>query len=197
MPNRESDNPYQNLFRLFNAIHPLREETMEAIIQQSKVIEVKKKTALLTAGSNCNYIYFIVEGASRVFHVDRNGVETTTWFIFENELLISVYAFFTGKPSLENMETLEDCRMIALRRDQLHKLYSEHMEFNFVGRILTESYYVRNEEQANNLRMLTANERYANLLSKSPQLLNRVSLGNIASYLGISKETLSRVRKKK
>ncbi|MNR16719.1 hypothetical protein D3C85_1333380 [compost metagenome] len=74
-------------------------------------------------------------------------------------------------------------------------MYLKYMDFNFIGRKLTEYYYIRNEIQANDLRMLSAKERYEQLLKRSPQLFQRVSLGHIASYLGISQETLSRIRK--
>lgn len=69
------------------------------------------------------------------------------------------------------------------------------MEFNFIERKLTEHYYIRNEIQANNLRMLSAKQRYEQVVLQSPNLLNRVPLGYIASFLGISQETLSRIRK--
>ncbi len=186
---------YQTLFNLFNAFCPLSEALKQAIQDQTQILDVKKKTKLLQAGDTANTIYFILKGAARVFYLDKNGDETTTWFLFENELLISVYSFYTGKPSFEYLESLEDCTMISLTRDKLNGLYLRFPEFNFIGRRLTEIYHTKSEEQANNLRMLSAKERYQKLLETTPQLINRVSLGQIASYLGISQETLSRIRK--
>ncbi|TCD00565.1 Crp/Fnr family transcriptional regulator [Pedobacter frigidisoli] len=188
---------YHNLFGLFNAIFPLKEEIKKAIIVNSEIVEVKKKTKLLSVGERSNIIYFIVTGAARIYYLDKAGKETNTWFLFENELLISVYSFYTGKPSFEYIETLEDCKLIAVRREKLDEMYLKFMEFNFSGRKLTEYYHMRNELQANELRMLSAKERYENLLERNPQLFQRVSLGHIASYLGISQETLSRIRKQK
>jgi len=188
---------YQNLFSLFSNIYPLKDDIRTAIIANSEVILVDKKIKLLSVGERSNTIYFIVKGAARIFYLDKEGKETNTWFLFENELLISVYSFYTGNPSFEYIETLEECKLIAVKREKLDELYLRYMEFNFSGRKLTEFYHMRNEIQANELRMLSAKERYKNLLARNPKLFQRVSLGHIASYLGISQETLSRIRKQK
>ncbi|MFW0715799.1 Crp/Fnr family transcriptional regulator [Pedobacter sp. N23S346] len=188
---------YRNLFNLFNAIYPLSEEIKVAIVDNSDLMHVKKKVKLLSVGELSNTIYFIVKGAARIYYLDREGKETNTWFLFENELLISIYSFYTGKPSFEYLETLEDCNFIAVKREKLEEIYLKHMEFNFSGRKLTEFYHMRNEIQTNELRMLNAKERYQKLMERNPQLFQRVSLGHIASYLGISQETLSRIRKQK
>jgi len=186
---------YQSLFTVFNSIYPLSDELKAAIVNNSNVVNFKRKTTLLNAGETSNTIYFIVAGAARVYYLDKDGKQTNTWFLFENELLISVYSFFTAQPSFEYIETLEDATLIAVKREKLDEMYLKYMDFNFIGRKLTEYYYIRNEIQANDLRMLSAKERYEQLLKRSPQLFQRVSLGNIASYLGISQETLSRIRK--
>jgi len=186
---------YQSLFAVFNSIYPLSHELKSAIVKNSNVIEVKRKTTLLSAGETSNTIYFIISGGARVYYLNKDGKQTNTWFLFENELLISVYSFFTAQPSFEYIETLEDTILIAVKRENLDEMYLKYMDFNFIGRKLTEYYYIRNEIQANDLRMLSAKERYEQLLKRSPQLFQRVSLGHIASYLGISQETLSRIRK--
>ena len=188
---------HQNLFNLFDNIYPLKDEIRKSIIASSEVISVGKKVKLLSFGERSDTIYFINKGAARVYYLDRDGKETNTWFLFENELLISVYSFYTGKPSFEYLETLEDCNLIAVKREKLEEIYLKYMEFNFSGRKLTEFYHMRNEIQANELRMLNAKERYQKLMERNPQLFQRVSLGHIASYLGVSQETLSRIRKLK
>ncbi|AZI24305.1 Crp/Fnr family transcriptional regulator [Pedobacter sp. G11] len=197
MVNHLPASDYENLFSLFNNLYPLKEEIKTAIIANSEVIKVTKKVKLLNAGERSNTIYFILKGAARIFYLDKDGKETNTWFLFENELLISVYSFYTGKPSFEYIETLEDCTLIAVKKDRLDELYLKYLEFNFSGRKLTEFYHMRNEIQANELRMFSAKERYHKLLERTPQLFQRVSLGHIASYLGVTQETLSRIRKQK
>ena len=188
---------YENLFELFNAIYPLSEGLKSEIIKNSEIIEVKKKVRLLKAGERGNTIYFILKGAARIYYLSKEGKETNTWFLFENELLISVYSFYTGNPSFEYLETVEDCKLIAVKREKLDEMYLNFIEFNFSGRKLTEFYHMRNEIQANDLRMYNAKERYEHLIQRNPQLFQRISLGHIASYLGISQETLSRIRRQK
>ncbi|MFD2585085.1 Crp/Fnr family transcriptional regulator [Pedobacter vanadiisoli] len=185
---------YHRLFALFETIYPISDQLKDDIIKNSEVLEVAKKTKLLNSGDKSNAIYFIISGTARIYYLDKEGKESNTWFLFENELLISVYSFYTGNSSFEYIETLDDCKLISLKRERLDYLYNKYMEFNFLGRKLTEYYYMRNELQANELRMLSAKERYERLLERSPALFQRVSLSHIASYLGISRETLSRIR---
>ncbi|MDR6516664.1 Crp/Fnr family transcriptional regulator [Chryseobacterium camelliae] len=185
---------YRTLFAIFETIYPINDLLKEDIIKNSEVLEVPKKTNLLKSGDKSNAIYFIISGTARIYYLDKEGKESNTWFLFENDLLISVYSFYTGNSSFEYIETLDDCKLISLKRELLNYLYNKYMEFNFVGRKLTEYYYMRNELQANELRMLSAKERYERLLERNPALFQRVSLSHIASYLGISRETLSRIR---
>ena len=168
----------------------------EAITENSKIVSFKKNERLLSEGEKSDSIYFIISGAVRVFYLNKEGIETNTWFLFENELVISVFSFFTSQPSFEYIETLEDSVFIALKKDKLDWLYEHFVEFNIIGRRLTELYYIRNEAQANSLRMFSAKERYEQLVQAQPLILQRVSLSHISSYLGISRETLSRIRKK-
>lgn len=186
---------YEQLFQIFSRLGPLSYALKENIVLNSDIMEVPKKHKLLIESEKSDRIYFIVKGAIRIFYLNREGIETNTWFLFENELAISVYSFFASQPSLEYIETLEDSTLITLTKSKLDWLYQTFVEFNIIGRKLTEYYYIRNEAQANGLRMLSAKERYQLLLRAQPQLFQRVSLGHIASYLGISAETLSRIRK--
>lgn len=195
MPINTTFTEHQNLLNICNAIYPLSDDLQEAIVSLTEVKIVKRKTRLLNAGEISNAIYFVVKGAARVYYLEKDGTETTSWFLLENDFLISVYSFFTGQPSFEYVDTLEDCSFIVLKRDALNKLYEQFLEFNIIGRKLTEHYYIRNEIQANQLRTLSAKQRYLELMKNNPKLINRVSLGYIASYLGISQETLSRLRK--
>lgn len=187
---------YDQLFKVFSPMGTLSDGLRDAIVRNSKIIEVAKKQKLLGEGEKSDSIYFIISGAARIFYLNKEGIETNTWFLFENELLISVYSFFTSQPSFEYIETLEDCILITLKKEKLDWLYENYVEFNIIGRRLTELYYVRNEAQANSLRMLSAKERYEQLIRTQPQILQRVSLSHVSSYLGISRETLSRIRKK-
>ena len=185
-----------SVIRLFESIHPLTEEIKTCIAESSDIITIKKKNKLLDIGDTCKYIYFVYKGSLRSYYLDQEGKDNTSWFLFENELAISVYSFFTQKPSFEALETLEDCVLLSLSFSKLQQLYQQSPEFNYIGRILTEQYYIRSEAKANALRMLSAKERYRQLLTQYPHIIQRVPLGHIASYLGITQHTLSRIRSK-
>lgn len=178
-------------------IYPTSTELRSEIIQYSKVILFPKRTILADIGHVHKNIYFILEGAVRTYYRDRNCDDITSWLLFEGDLAISVYSFYTQAPSFEAMQTVEDTWVLTLSYDSLMKLYKKYMEFNFIGRTLTESYYIKSEEKANALRMLSAKERYDQLVKTHPKILRRVPLGHIASYLGITSSTLSRIRGQK
>lgn len=182
------------IIRLFEQIHPVSESLGLAIKQNSELIIVPEKKKLLSIGETQKSIYFIFEGAARTYNIDQDGNQNTSWLLLENELAISVFSFFSQKTSFEVLETLEHSTLLVMSYAQLSKLYQIHPEFNFIGRVITEHYYIQSEEKANELRMLPGKERYAKLLNRKPEILRRVPLGILASYLGMTQSTLSRIR---
>lgn len=182
-----------NLFNKLNSISilsaGLKEQLKEYLIEE----QFSKKQLLLKEGMVAQRIYFIEKGFVRAFH-HKDGEKFTSWFMGEGEIIISVYSFFSRKPSFENIELLEDCILQSINWDQLQKLYASFPEFNLIGRIITEQYYIRSEEKMIHMQTLSARQRYDALINTHPDILNKASLGQIASYLGIKQETLSRIR---
>lgn len=156
-------------------------------------INVTKNTILVNHKERSRNLYFIQKGLVRGFYYDE-GKEITNWFAQEEEFATSFYSFITNEPSPETIETLEDCELIKISHGDLQNLYEKFPETERLGRIITENYYIKLEERILNIQFRTAKERYQNLLSKNPSLLQRASLGQIATYLGITQETLSRIR---
>lgn len=152
-----------------------------------------QKTVLLKAGHVSRRIYFVNKGFVRAYFY-KSGSPYTTWFMGKNEFVISVYSFFSQKPSFEDIEVLEDSVLLSVTWDQLQALYRQFPEFNAIGRLLTEQYYIRSEERTIDQQTLTAHQRYQKLLDTYPDILQKATLGQIASYLGIKQETLSRIR---
>lgn len=157
----------------------------------------KKKQLLLREGETSRRIYFIASGSARAYHLDREGREHTTWFMNKYDLMISVYSFYTQQPAAEYIELLEDSTLLSMTWDQLQIIYAEFPEYNFHGRLVTEKYYIMAEERAILLRNKQPAERYRLLLQKQPDIIRHASLGQIASFLGITLETLSRIRARK
>ncbi len=186
---------YTQLFNLIADIQPVSAALQEALPSFLIREKLPKKTLLLRESKVCDRLYFIEKGMVRAFY-RHDGQETTDWFMQEGDLIISVYSFYLQKPSFENIELLEDCTLVSIPYQDLQRIYQQYPEFNFVGRILTERYYVRGDEQAIDLRCKTAEERYEALLEKNPELFHRAHLKHIASFLGMAPETLSRLRAK-
>lgn len=181
------------LFQRLNSISFLSEAIQLHINQILQERVYSKKSILLKAGQVSNRIYFIKAGFVRAFY-EQGDKTYTSWFMGSGEIIISVYSFFSRQPSFENIETLEECVVQSITWEQLQYIYRVFPEFNAVGRILTEQYYIRSEERTIHLQTLTAQQRYQKLINTYPEVLQKASLGQIASYLGIKQETLSRIR---
>lgn len=122
--------------------------------------------------------------------------EVTHWFAFEDDFVTSFHSFITQQPAIENIQLLEGSILWSITKENLNKLLDQYHELERVLRIAYEKYYIRLEERFINAQFKSATERYQHLLLQSPHIIERVPLGFIASYLGISQETLSRVRSK-
>ncbi len=137
----------------------------------------------------------IEKGLVRSFY-NINEREINVWFGFESGILGSVMPLFFSQPSIENIQFLEDTTLYYISSNDLESFYKSSQEMNTIGRKMAEEYCKILEERSFLLQTHTAEQRYHWLLKNQPEALQRISLGHIASYLGISQETLSRIRKK-
>ena len=173
----------------------LSEEAQNALQNCFQKISVSKNEFLLNEGQVCRHLYFLETGALRGFYT-LDGKEITHWFGFEKDFVTSFHSFITHEPAVENIQLLEGSILWAISKETLTNLFNQYHEIERLMRIAYEKYYIRLEERFVNAQFKTASERYENLLRQSPHILERVPLGYIASYLGISQETLSRIRSK-
>lgn len=175
--------------------YPLSIEAQVALHNCFERITLSKNEYLLKERQICRHLYFLEKGALRGFYL-LDGKEITHWFAFENDFVTSFHSFITNEPAVENIQLMEGSILFAISKEQLTKLFNEHHEIERLVRIVYEKYYIRLEERYVNAQFKTAKELYENLLQQRPHILERVPLGYIASYLGISQETLSRIRNK-
>ena len=152
-----------------------------------------KNDYLVTEGKICRHLYFLEKGAVRGYYTLEEK-EITHWFAFENDFVTSFHSFITQEPAVENLQFLEGSVAWSISKEKLDKLFNEFHEIERVVRIGYEKYYIRLEERFVGGQFKTAAERYENLVNQSPHILERVPLGHVASFLGISQETLSRIR---
>lgn len=184
------------LIATIQAFAPISAALAAAIDAVAQRGELPARHCLLQPGQVARRLYFVEKGLVRGYALHA-GQEISSWFMSEGDFVISIVSFFTQQPSTEYLELLEPSAVYSIDYQQLEALYRTFPEFNYVGRVLTERYYVQSERRAYQLRTLPAKERYAQLVRDFPKLVQRVPLKHLASHLGISPETLSRLRAKR
>lgn len=172
---------------------PISAELEDYLLRFTTKLNVEKNAHLVSINERSDSLYFIEKGLMRGYYFD-NGKEITNWFAQEQEFGTCFYAFVANTISYEAIQAIEDCALIQITQSTLKELYVKFPETERIGRIITENYYIKLEERLLNIQFKTAKERYQNVLHKKASLLQRASLGQIASYLGITQETLSRIR---
>jgi CRP-like cAMP-binding protein len=182
------------LNKLFLSIAPFTGSELNEALPYLQPELIQKGQYFVKAGRIADRIGFVNQGLLRSFY-NIKGKETTTFFQLPGTLAAALASFLQMKPAFENIQAMEDSELIIIKRKDLLKLYKESWKWQQVGRVITESYYVIMEKRLISLQTMTAQERYRLFLQNYPELLNTVPLYYIASYLGISPETLSRIRK--
>ncbi|MEJ7740639.1 MAG: Crp/Fnr family transcriptional regulator [Chitinophagaceae bacterium] len=181
------------LFQYLNSIYPLSESLQQQLTISLKTITIPRKGFLLKKGQVCKNICFVEKGLFRCFYI-KDDKEISSWFMKEGDVIISVESYFKQKPSYESIQALEDCQVLCVGYDALQSIYHSYPEFNYIARVLTERYYCLSEQRLFSLRMQRASERYHHLMNHFPEIIQRVPSTFIASYLGITLETLSRIK---
>ena len=150
---------------------------------------------LFSEGEICRYLFYIKKGLVRVYYNSSQGKEITLWFSSEDSLVTAIDSFYLHKPTRDYCVALEDMVVYTITHSQLETLLNNEKGAKMAFHIMYE--VTRKMAELNeSIRFRSAEERYNSLVSNYPQILQRVSLGQIASYLGITQETLSRIRGK-
>jgi CRP-like cAMP-binding protein len=183
------------LLHILGYLHPLSPGIEAYLKEHVTTCSTRKRKLILKEGAVCNYIYFLVKGAVRGF-IREGQKDITTWIVIENDLVTSIFSLDNPAPSTENIQALENCELLALSFDSLNELYDRFPEFNLIARKLLQRYYADAERRAFIARLTKAENKYRHFLLLHQPLANRIPLKYIASYLGMTLETLSRVRKK-
>lgn len=158
--------------------------------------KVRKRQYVLNAGDVCQYITFVEKGMLRSFTVDSEGNEHVVQFAIEGWWVSDVGSFVSGKDALYNIEALEDCELLHLNKAGMDELLVKLPIMERFFRILMQNNVVALQRRAVAYMSLSAEEKYLKLMEVAPDIMQRASQQHIASYLSITPETLSRVRKK-
>jgi CRP-like cAMP-binding protein len=183
------------LEEIIQSIYPLPQQVLEDVLEHFQHLEYPKNYYLLKPGKPCKYLWFMIEGAVRYFYTNEQGKETNTWFSLDTQIITDTTSFVHQEPAQESIQLIEDCELFAIEYTALQTLLQKHHSFALWYIKLVEMHYISQiEDRLADLQFLDAKQRYQKLLNHYPDITNRISLGNIASYLNITQETLSRIR---
>jgi len=174
-------------------ISPFGQESSNDFLSKCKSFSFSKGEYLVKSGQVSQYLYFVKSGIAKVYYL-KDGKEIIDWISDEGNLLTSVSSFLTHTPSLHNVKLIEDSELIGISYTDLEGLFSKHHELERLGRQLTIMALVQLQNRINSMQFETAKKRYENFLEHYPNCINRISLGDLASFLGMTQVTLSRVR---
>jgi CRP-like cAMP-binding protein len=188
--------PQWPLVEFINKIYPLSEDIIEFMSSRTTFKKVMKGKFLLKPGECCKDFYYIHKGILRSY-IKYGEKEITIWINPEGEITTSIRSIAGSRVSDEYIQVIENAELVVIPFEAMQELYEKFPEMNKVGRMLLEEYYAASEERVYIARLPNAQARYQHFINSRPELLNRIPLKYVASYLGITLETLSRLRAKK
>lgn len=174
---------------------PVGGAALAAILAQFEPLDLRKQELLVRQGRVGDNSYFLVEGWLRAFTVDQQGNEVTTFFYGPPQVVYEVSSFYLRIPASESIEALVDCRGYVLPLDRLNALFHAVPEFREFGRQMLVRHFTAFKQRTLGLISETAEVRYQRLLADSPDLFRHAPLKHIASYLGVTDTSLSRIRR--
>lgn len=180
---------------IIQTIYFLPHEVLEDVLGHFQHLEYPKNYFLLKSGKTCKHLWFMTKGVARYFYTNDQGKEMNTWFSLDTQIITDTTSFVKQEPAQESIQLMEDSEMYSIEYTSLQALIQKHHSFALWYIKLVELNYVTQiEDRLSDLQFLDARQRYQKLLNLYPEIANRISLGNIASYLNITQETLSRIR---
>jgi len=184
------------LIAYFNQLLPLNEEETSIVEKVFKARRVKRRQYILQEGDVCKLNTFVIEGCFRMYMVDASGKEHNLQFAIENWWIGDIGSFHTEQPSKLYIEAIEKSVILQISKEDQLKLLVDHPKFNRIFRVITENALVSSQRRILQNISSTAEERYLDFMERYPHFFNRISNVQIASYLGVTPEFLSTIRKR-
>lgn len=186
----------QTLIDYFDKFLPLDAEEKRAVETYFKQRTVKRRQCILEEGNVSTYNTFVVEGCFRMYYMDPKGKEHNLQFAIENWWIGDMHSFFSNEPSRLCIEAMEHSIILQIKREDQFKLYEDFPKFNRIFRVLAENNVESLQRRVLNNISMTSEDRYLDFSARYPVLLQRISNVQIASYLGVTPEFLSTIRKR-
>lgn len=177
----------------FEQYGQLSEQGLNALSEKFKPKRIKKNELLLFQGQICNKIYFVVKGCLRLYYL-ADDVETTVWFSFENNSAIELSSFLSGLPSDYFIEAIEESEILSFQKSDLESLYKNHPEMESIFRVFWEDVILTLLKRFTALQKDSAQKRYQDLMDE-PKYMQRIPQKYLASYIGVTPTSLSRIRR--
>ena len=184
-----------NLSEFLHSLIPFSTEELADITSHFKKENISKNTMLIEQGQISKKLYFVEKGMGRSYYLKEDGKEVTQWFFGIGKFMTTVDSFFQQTPSLYFLETLEDSILYSISKEDMDLLFSKYHKMEQLGRLVSIEMLTKVVNKLNAIQFQTARERYDYMLAEFPDISYRVPLGHIASYLGMTQETLSRIRR--
>lgn len=186
---------YEQLLKTVQQKVTLTSDEAELLKQFFTLKKVRKRQYMLNEGEVCKYNLFVAKGLLRSFGVEENGYEQVVQFAVEGWWISDLNSFFSGDVAVYNIEALEDCELLLLTRQSMDEMLEKLPKMERYFRLLMQNHIVALRQRIIASQRHSAEERYIRLIEGFPTILARVPQQYIASYLGMTPETLSRVRK--
>lgn len=190
MINRE----YQDHFsEAIQRRYPLQRKSLELLFDITDAVTLDKAEHLLSFNTTCKHLYFVHSGFLRIYY-HKHGREVTEWFADSGGFCFSIESYFTQHPSSLCIEALEESVVLRISKSGLDRLQEHHLEIALLLLQMYSGSLVLSQQRMDSIQFETAKERYLKLEKDHPNILLKAPLQHIASYLGITSETLSRIR---
>lgn len=186
-------NPQDILEHISATYSPLSSDCQKDVLDSVNIRAYAKHSVLVREGQFSDKTFYIIQGCARAYYLN-DGKDISDWFAFENEFISSIVSFFQHEPSPHVIELLEDSIVVEFSRTQTEQLAAKHHDFERLIRVIVTKTMLKQHERIVSIQFQNAEQKYENLLNMYPTITQRVPLTHLASYLGITLETLSRIR---
>ena len=187
---------YELFFQKLNEKITFSEEEQAIIKGYLTTKKIRRKQYLLQEGDVCKSLAFVEKGALKEYTVDEKGAEHILQFALEGWIISDLYSFMTGEPATYNIEALEDSEVVLISKAAQEEIFKKVPKYESYSRMQITGAYLAMQKRVNSLISLSLEERYLYFTSLYPTIVQRVPQHMIASYLGLTPETVSRIRKK-
>jgi len=185
---------FEQLYNYLSNGHGLSLNQFELVKEQFSLRKLKRKEFILREGETCRHMYFVNSGCLRFFTTNPEGQEMTRYLAFEDKFVTALTSFINQQPSFEFMQSVIESEVLVISRDEYYHLIDEIPEFGSSYRNMLEQAYMTSQQRIYGFQGYSALERLKWLMANHPKILSKLSSKVIASYLGVSQYTLSRLK---